>query len=397
MKRVSILLMVILLFNFIICNAAYAEPDNNTTNNTTGSQIVFNASSLYQADSKGTIEVEGHEKEIKATQSTIASIIGALSGLVTYIDTIISSAITTIAVYCGFNHTDSEYGIDKDLTLKVSSIIFDELILFDTDVLNTTETLNPSITPSPIARTLDDIKESVIAIYETIRAISMVAFGALFLYAIYKITYTDDANIFAKQKALAWDWAKAFAFSYISRYFIIGCNMLLDISMESIWSARLAMEQAGFSSFEFETHKNILVLLAQTGGLTYCGHAILRFVLFFITCKFFIKYLIRSFKIFLLVALCPLAGVQFSIESSHSEGASSNGNAILRWVGTYLTLLFIQPIHAIIYLIFVFSAAEIAIQAPLLGILFLMALDRAEKVIRAILGLDDRIKIKGGK
>ena len=74
-----------------------------------------------------------------------------------------------------------------------------------------------SITPSPIARTLDDIKESVIAIYKIIRAISMVAFGALFLYAIYKITYTDDANILAKQKALAWDWAKAFAFSYISR------------------------------------------------------------------------------------------------------------------------------------------------------------------------------------
>ena len=46
MKRISIVFMVILLFNFIFCNIAYAVPDNNTTNSSTGTALPFNASSM---------------------------------------------------------------------------------------------------------------------------------------------------------------------------------------------------------------------------------------------------------------------------------------------------------------------------------------------------------------
>lgn len=65
--------------------------------------------------------------------------------------------------------------------------------------------------------------------------------------------------------------------------------------------------------------------------------------------------------------------------------------------------IFIQPIHLIIYIIFIYSAGEIAKEVPLLAIFFLIALDNGEKIIRSALkikgkGLRDMNKIfKRGK
>ena len=52
--------------------------------------------------------------------------------------------------------------------------------------------------------------------------------------------------------------------------------------------------------------------------------------------------------------------------------------------------IFVQPIQLVIYIIFVYSASEIAKTAPIIGIIFIIALDNGEKIIRKAL------KIEGG-
>lgn len=397
MKRISIVFMVILLFNFIFCNIAYAVPDNNTTNSSTGTALPFNASSMYQADSKGTVEVEGHEKEIATTQSSVGAILGILISPLISIGNTASAATSTLAVSGGYYHTDSEYGADKDGILKVSSIIFGEFILFDTIITNTTTNMNPSITPSGIAEMMDIIKETVAALFEILRYVSMGLFLILLLYCIITLGGTDNADTYAKQKALLKGWAIGFLFVFFSRYIITACNLILENVMESIWALRLQLENSGFQSFEFVVHGDILELLKQSGGMTFCAYGMLYLMLLWVTLKFFIKYFYRSLKVFFLIIMCPIMGVLYSFEAAHTGESSSKSNAIWRWFGSYVSLQFIQPIHAVLYLIFQFSAEAIAINAPLLGILFLMVLERAEKIIKAIFGLNEKIDIKGGK
>jgi hypothetical protein len=60
----------------------------------------------------------------------------------------------------------------------------------------------------------------------------------------------------------------------------------------------------------------------------------------------------------------------------------------------YVSLLFMQPLHALIYLIFMFTASEIMLKAPLLGIVFLYALYRAEKIIKIMLDLNTGFSLK---
>ena len=52
--------------------------------------------------------------------------------------------------------------------------------------------------------------------------------------------------------------------------------------------------------------------------------------------------------------------------------------------------IFIQPIHLIIYIIFIYSAGEIAKEVPLSAVVFLMALDNGERIIRSALKIQGR-------
>ena len=42
-----------------------------------------------------------------------------------------------------------------------------------------------------------------------------------------------------------------------------------------------------------------------------------------------------------------------------------------------------------------FSASEIAMNAPFLGVIFLWALERADKIIKAITGINDKVYAVG--
>ena len=126
--------------------------------------------------------------------------------------------------------------------------------------------------------------------------------------------------------------------------------------------------------------------------MQFCAYGVLYIFLMWVTLKFTLKYLLRLLKILFMVVISPLVGAIYTFQRA---GEKNGSTAIYEWITSYATNLFIQPIHAIIYLIFMFTASEIAINAPFLGVIFLWALERAEKIIRAILGLNDKAYIIG--
>ena len=56
--------------------------------------------------------------------------------------------------------------------------------------------------------------------------------------------------------------------------------------------------------------------------------------------------------------------------------------------------ILIQPIHAGIYIIFVYTAGIIAAKAPFVGMIFLLTLGRTEKILRTLFGMDKSISAK---
>ena len=85
-----------------------------------------------------------------------------------------------------------------------------------------------------------------------------------------------------------------------------------------------------------------------------------------------------------LIIVAPFITVTYPIDKMGDNKAQAFG----LWLKELMIHIFIQPIHAIIYLIFAFTAGEIATFAPIFGLLFLMAIPSAEKMVRNIFELN---------
>lgn len=57
----------------------------------------------------------------------------------------------------------------------------------------------------------------------------------------------------------------------------------------------------------------------------------------------------------------------------------------------FLMFCFTQPMHAALYLVFINTAYEIFQVAPLLAVIFFMALSRTEKMLRNLFGMKGRV------
>ena len=55
----------------------------------------------------------------------------------------------------------------------------------------------------------------------------------------------------------------------------------------------------------------------------------------------------------------------------------------------------IQPLHAFLYLIFVFSANAIAAEAPIVGIAFMFAMTQGERMVKRVFNIEGLTSIRG--
>jgi hypothetical protein len=54
--------------------------------------------------------------------------------------------------------------------------------------------------------------------------------------------------------------------------------------------------------------------------------------------------------------------------------------------------IFIQPLHLVIYVIFVYTAGYIGVEYPILSIMFLILLDQSEKLIKRMFNVSPKGK-----
>lgn len=153
------------------------------------------------------------------------------------------------------------------------------------------------------------------------------------------------------------------------------------------------------SSMEVEVLTNTFDNIFRAEGINKLYYVVLYCVLTYYELKFFIMYIFRVFKVFIMMVISPLMSITYPIDYI----ADGKAQGFRTWFKKLAIQIFIQPIHLIIYIIFVYSAGEIAKAMPIVAIFFLMFLDNGEKIIRRALKLDAKgsglkeIKIGKGK
>lgn len=385
MKKISVLLLIVIVFNFIFSNIhiSYAVDAID------GQEAIYNKESFDKLTDEGVVNLNGSDEKLSVSTSSAGSVSGITASIFTPIAGIFSCMMSMVANEGGFYRTESVYGASENGWFTICSLVFGEYLLFDGKIYQTTKSLMPDGDSTDIMDLMDGIKENAAAWLKIVMRVALGIFLVLLMYAASKIFTSTTSGDLARWKKITLTWAIALAFVFFVPTIIAIIDTISELFMEILWNVRMKLEETGYSSFEVTIITTSISNLTNFGGikafayaLEYTGFVILQLI-------FFAKYFVRSFKLILLAVISPVIAVIHTFYKISGK----DQNVLKEWFAQYILNVAIQPMHALIYIIFMFTASEIAINAPLLGLVFLWVLIRVEKIVKLMLNISDGRKM----
>lgn len=336
-----------------VFNGHEAESFQKIDNELTGSDV----DDIYQEGSVG-------DKTIAPTESSAPATASAITHVLTFIPWIVSTLMTT-AVTTG-NNRPGEYSTTPEDTLTVQSLVFDRIELLNANYFAYNANTNNYV-----------IKESVKNWYSGVRTIAIIASIVILIYMGVRMAISSLASDKAKYKKMFFDWLTSFIMIFVLHIIIIFMSNL------STSITYMLTENAGALTLETKIMEYRMEEISTAVGWDSITQTIIYFVLVFYQARFFIMYVKRFFTIGFLIVISPLITVTYAIDR-----AGDNRSQVFQSWGKELAVnLFIQPLHAFLYMVFMFVAEEIAVVAPIFAIIFLMALSRGEKIVKTVFNL----------
>ncbi len=385
MKKISAILLIIMLMNLIFADTTFAtdtESDSEVDRTTT-----YNKDSYDMLTNDGKVELEGTERNVGVSQSGVAANVGLVNSAITPIGITTSILLTDMVQDGGLYRTDSEYSTAETGYLTVEGMVFGEYLLFDTKLYQSTEDLNPEREPTEMIKLIDNIKGTVLGWFNAVNGVASVIFLILFLQAGVKtvMNSSDDEKHIGKLMKMTQTWFVAFAFTFAVPYIVIFINRISDLLLDIFWNVRLTLENSGYSSFEVALFEDLYNKMTFSAGLKMVAYSIEYIAFIILQAIFFVKYFFRVLMAFKLILLAPVTAIRHVLVVFNNK----EGNVLIDWIIQYATNIFIQPIHAVLYLVLLFTVSEIAIKAPLLGVVFIWALLRSEKIVKLLFNINN--------
>lgn len=389
MKKIVIsILIVIMLFNvFLPKSIVFAYPDTGTggTNKSTFEEIMeIDKEQLDDDMENGKSVVGGKEREYKIPDGTKNSIINVLVKLVNILPTL-SRAAMSLAVYDSVESQESaEYGKG----FSIQKLVFNKIEIFNIDFFS--ESFYDSDTTK-------SLKTNIAEVYHTMRNMAIILMLIILVYTGIRMAIASVAETKARYKQMLMAWASAFVILLVLQYVMIA---ILAISQAVMDLFEVILK--GICGDEVVIFEDYLLENATTStakGFSMLIPSILYWVIVFYQVKFFWMYFKRFFSTAFLVVISPLVLAQHAFDKI----TDGNAGAFKVWITEFALNVVMQPIHAVVYSIFMVIAANIMESAPLMAVIFFAALSRTERVIRNMLsikksntvqGMDDNFKAK---
>lgn len=377
MKKIAITLIAIITITTMCFSSIYAATDDNWVipSGSTSQEQQFNS---LMNDGTSTITSDENEKTLQETIKNNESSGDSSFILVAKALSVIPLIINKMLALVAFNDqtTMNVDGKSKSV-FTIEGLLTNQYPIFNIDLF--------SETPSgPNSQFSNDIKQSAAVWYVSIRNIALVGMVISLIYVAIRMAIATVAEEKAKYKKMLTSWFIGLVLIFVIHYIII---IMLRLSSEFIDFIKTAIEtDTSTSGMEKDILGNLWNTLNKTDGAQKIYIVILYMVLTYYELKFFIMYMFRVFKVFILTIIAPIIALTYPIDTI----GDGRAQAFNHWFRMIMMEIFVQPMQLVIYIIFVYSASEIAKTAPIIGIIFIIALDNGEKIIRKAL------KIEGG-
>lgn len=375
-KKVIVTLTIIITFIALITPKALAGDLIDIPDSKTDQQESFNQ--LLEGEATVTSDDEDSSKQsqvvgIGVSESQSASLIGGFVSVAGVIPDMISRLLSAVALGDRANMEDNTQ-ISEFFT--IGDLLTNKYPLFNINIFEET----PSGPNSELSNT---IKQNTAIWYVAIRNIAVAGCAVTLLYVGIRMAIAQTAEDSAKYKKMLISWFVGVILLFLMHYIALIMIKITEIFTTLIVNA--VGNDTNITDMEVTMLTKIPDDTAKAEGWGKLIYLIMNFVLVFYQLKFFIMYLFRVLKIFILTIVSPLMCVTYPIDAMGDGKAQGFNN----WFRRVMMEIFIQPIHLVIYIVFIYSAGEIAKTQPLIGIIFIIALDYSEKIVR------NAFKLKG--
>lgn len=232
------------------------------------------------------------------------------------------------------------------------------------------------------------IRDTIGSWYKAFRNIAVVGLLTVLVYLGIRIVISSTAADKAKYKENLQDWLVALCLVFIIHFIMSGIMMLTDKFTEMLDNTinkPIAVKVTG-SDVKFNTNLvGYVRFMAQSPDFGNCtAYTIMYLALVLYTVMFTFTYFKRFLYMAFFTMIAPLVALTYPIDKVKDGKAQ----AFDMWFKEYTMNAIIQPIHLILYSVFIGSAIDLAVSNPLYAIVAMAFLTSAEKFVKQMFGLD---------
>ena len=385
-KYIATILVSIILTNALLSNVALAEKEDPfLSQTTTDHNKILTANDIDKYGNTGeatgatnavrpvntinngtnlapTSKVHDRDTNLQSEQSSfIATQLAAII-------TIIPKLLQIVMSQCVNTNAATEN------MFTIQNLLMGKYDLFDINIFSTSSTVIQDQQESSFNKV---IKESVGLWYASIRNLAIVASLIVLLYTAIRMAMSTTVADRVRYKKMLTSWFVGFALIFVLHYIAL----IMITASEQLVKMLSALAPTDQRPFEYAIINRILY--AKATGWNTVLQAILYFMLVWYQAKFFFMYLKRVISNAFLILIAPLVTVTYAIDKSNDCKAQ----AFNSWLEEMVTNIFIQPLHLLLFLVLLYSAGAIAELYPIIAILFMFGIGKAEKLLRGLFRL----------
>ena len=228
------------------------------------------------------------------------------------------------------------------------------------------------------------MSNSVATWYVAVRNLSIIGAAIVLIYVGIRMAISSVAEDKAKYKIMLKSWVIGIILMFLLQYIVLVLMQVSELFINLIKNAIQA--DTNVIGMENEIINNAYIKIAEIEGLDKWLYIIIYFAMVYYQFKFFVMYIMRVLKINFLIIISPLICMTYPIDTIGDGKAQAFNN----WTKQIIMEIFIQAIHLSIYIVFLYSAGEIATEMPLLAVLFFVALSNGERIVRKVFKVEGK-------
>lgn len=391
-KIVTSLLVFVLLFNFIFTNnmnVAYATSfekespyQGNAPVSNTGPAEIIESGTASQKQGTGT-------KATLDMGSLGVSAVGMVTGIVARI---INIFIIQVDVIMGVLTATEEDG-ETQFWFSIDRTVFNRVALFNINYFDTETSYKVGQTEITANESNNTIKKGIVDVYKICRALSLIISLLVLIYIGIRMAISTVASDQAKYKKMFTSWVESIVILFCMVYIMILIISLGESLTGIFYDLRnqLIASNEGYGVFEDTIRSTTWDLVFSLSGLQLTIWSIIYWVLLFMEIKFFWLYAKRLLMVGLLITISPLITITYSID----KAGDGRAQVFSSWMKEFVVNVLIQPLHALIYLIFVLTANTIAAESPLVALALLMCMGTVERMVKVVFDLKGLTTLRG--